>query len=348
MTDSDRDGLRRAARLGAAATVSVVLLALALGSVDARGVTAAVTEAPLGVLVAATLAALFFNTVQSAELLRWALRAFGVVVRLRVAVIATVGSLGLQGLLPVGAGAAGRVAYLARLHGVEIGRASVASALILWLKLAWLLAFAAAGWMARPTNQLAHGALLVVALVAVVGGGWLALPIARGLAGRFASGRVGALVVALQRSSASRHGGASVMAVVHAGIAVAAETLIFVGLLVALSPDPDVLTALARFPLCVVGGRVPITLFGVGAREGLVLLLLRDVAAPAELLAAALAFSAVEYVVPAALGTVVTGPFLHRILEGKPGDAPSGVLREFDAQATVRDDDRRSPPKTIE
>lgn len=314
MTTSPGPTARRRARVFVMAAVSVVLITAVVRAVDTDALTRTAASTPLSALLAAAAAALFFNTLQSAELLRAALATFGVALSWRATLAATVGSIGLQAVLPVGVGAAGRVAYLVRVHGAGLAPASAATAAILLAKLGWLCGLAAAGWLLRPTGSAWHGVALAGATAAVVGVAAGAGPLSRIAGAHLASPRLREVAASLSRSGDRASARAVSHTVAHALVAVAAEAAIFVGLLGAIAADADLVTAAARFPLCVIGGRVPVTLFGVGAREALVLVLMPGVASPEELLATALAFSVVEYVVPALLGTVVTGPFVHRAL----------------------------------
>jgi uncharacterized membrane protein YbhN (UPF0104 family) len=70
----------------------------------------------------------------------------------------------------------------------------------------------------------------------------------------------------------------------------------------------------AYLPLVAIAAKVPVTLLGLGTREVLVVVLLGSMAPAATLAGAAILFSAVEYVLPAALGAALTWSYARRIL----------------------------------
>ena len=264
----------------------------------------ALGQASLPWVLAAAAAALLFNTVQSAEVLRWALRGFGVDIGYGTALTATAGNMAIKAALPAGTGELARVAWLRRTCGVDPARSSAAIATLLWLKLLWLLAIALAGALVQGASAVTSAALTAgLCLVACLP------PIARRL-GRWPR---------VARALGSARPGAIAVCAAHALLAVAAEIGVFAMLLHACGGHVEPGALAAGMPLVIVGSKVPVTIMGLGAREGLVVLLLSGSSPGAVLAASALLFSAVEYLLPAAAGTVLTWRYVRRIL-GEPAE----------------------------
>jgi uncharacterized membrane protein YbhN (UPF0104 family) len=266
-------------------------------------------------ILAALVVALASSTLQSAEALRWCLRGFDAAVPYRQVLAATAGNMAIKAALPAGTGEAARVAWLKRTCDVDPLRSTAAIAALLWLKLAGLAALALSGWAMLPVRDpvrgacVAAGALLVVLLpVAAVrwgraraahgASGWRRIPHA--LASTLARARPGALAI-----------GAA-----HALLSVTLEIAVFAMLLHSLGGRVDVAEILASLPLVVVGAKVPVTILGLGTREGLTVILLAGTNAGEVLAGAALLFSAVKYVLPALVGSALTWHYVRRIAGG--------------------------------
>jgi uncharacterized membrane protein YbhN (UPF0104 family) len=312
---------RRRLRLLAVGVLTGVVLAMVFCSVDIQVVLKTLYRADMGLFGVAAVVALFFNTVQSAEGFRQALRAFGARVPFASAFAATVSSLAIHAALPAGAGGAGRIAYLYRSAGIDVGRCTAAVVSLLWIKLCWLLGLALLGWGLTADASALRGGLLGLALLACVASYALGLRYAERIAARFpAAGRLAPVSrVLLPATTAMRQVrlGALAVTAMHALVAVSAELLIFGMVVYALGAIPDPVAIVAWLPLVIIAAKIPVTLMGLGTREGLVVVLLRAMARPEILLGAALLFSFVEHLLSALLGSLFTWHFFRRILDGR-------------------------------
>jgi uncharacterized membrane protein YbhN (UPF0104 family) len=261
-------------------------------------------------VIAAALVALLFNTLQSAEAFRWALRSFGVRIGYGTALTATAGNMAIKAALPAGAGELARVAWLHRTCSVDPMRSTAAIAALLWLKLLWLLAISLAGSLLVAGQAVTRIALLaslcLAASLPLVARRWMREPDdARGWH---------RIAAALGRTTRAARPASLVLCGLHALLAVTAEIGVFAMLLHACGGRVDAVHIAAWIPLVIIAAKVPLTLMGLGAREGLVVLLLAGSSPEAVLAASALLFSAVEYVLPAAVGTALTWSYVRRIL----------------------------------
>jgi uncharacterized membrane protein YbhN (UPF0104 family) len=305
---------RRAALAGG--LLAAALLAVAFTTVDLEGVLEAVAGADLVTVALAISVSVFFNTVQSAELLRRGLVAVGERPRFRDVLDATTGNLALQAVIPLGAGNAGRVVWLTRLAGVDAARGTVAIVLVLALKLVAVLGLAVVGALLGPASALVRP-WLPAALLALSMVGLAILPaLARATVARLPEKLArlsGGLAVALTEARPRR----LAWVLVHALLAMASEIAVFGLMLLAVGARVDPLLVLAAFPLVTVGAKVPLTTMGVGTRDALVLLLLAGAAPPETLLAATFLFTVSEYLLPLVVGTALAGPFMARMVRGR-------------------------------
>lgn len=105
---------------------------------------------------------------------------------------------------------------------------------------------------------------------------------------------------------------------VHWGVAI---TIVwyFLGQAGAVVPWSDVAVAL---PQAILVGLIPITLAGAGTRDAMLVLLLRDIADPAQILVASLLYTVATYVVPGLIGLVFVRGAYRSFREHAPENAP--------------------------
>jgi uncharacterized membrane protein YbhN (UPF0104 family) len=272
------------ALVGTVATVA--LLGLLAWQIELGTTWAALTAAhPLWLGLAVVLGAVQ-NTGLSASATRRALAVLGIDVPFSKVLTATVHNLALQSALPVGAGQAGRVAWLVRAAGTPLAATTAATITQLAAK------FVALGALCALGHGLLAGrwwpAAVVVVCAAVLSGlagarGWLRWP--------------GALPGLLGSTT----------------LVVAAGLLAFMACAQAIGATLSPLVVLAFVPLSTAGAKLPPTLLGLGAREALVVALLAPYAEPAALLAISLLHSTVTQVLPALAGTVFTRAWMRAV-----------------------------------
>lgn len=297
----------------AAAVLTAAVLAVVLVQARPGPVLDALVEASPWWIAAAAAAALAFNTLQSAEVLRWCLRGFGVRIPYAKALAATAGNMAIKAALPAQTGEIARVAWLQRSCGVEPLRSTAAIASLLWFKVAALVAMAAAGlaamafeprWLCTVVILLAAGTACVPVVLLCTGrssvradaAGWRRVPAAAAAAVSSAEPLPLAAGAAL------------------AAVSVGAEVAVFAMILVGLGGDADLPRILAFVPLVILGAKVPLTILGLGTREALVVVLLAGSGSSATLAAAGLSFSALEYLLPALAGLAFTWSYVRRIV----------------------------------
>jgi uncharacterized membrane protein YbhN (UPF0104 family) len=296
-----------------AALCTVVVLGWVFSRVDLGRVSTALGHADPATLVAIAVFATLVNTLESAEGFRRALAVHGARVGYVAALKATVGNLAIFSAMPAGSGNLGRVLYLNRHHDVALGRGVAASATLLWLKLCTLFALSVLGASLTGSTELLRIAAPGLALSLALG--MMASRLARlWLTRRGTRGH--ALASALAEPS-KPDALALALATVHAFILVLAEAAVFVWLLRAFGQSVPLAVVLARFPLVVIGSKVPITLMGLGTREALAVWLFSGWGPPESLLATTLSLSAVEQLLPAALGSLFAIPFIVGLIRGQ-------------------------------
>lgn len=301
--------------------VTVAMLALLAWRVDPREVLRA--AAALDPLRFALVAALFllFNTVQSAEVYRWGLRALGCPLPYRACLAATAGGIAIRAVLPAGVGAMARAAYVHRVHGAGLAQATGAAVLVLGIKLIWLQGAALLGWALLPDRAAWHGAALGVVLAGSLFALALAPRLCGALEGRLGGGKLGRVTDALARALTRLRPAALVPAALHSGVSVNVELVLYGLILDGLGGNAKPVLVLAFFPLCVIGAKLPLTVMGLGTRDALAMLLLRGAADRPTLLASTLLFLAADQLIPALLGAALTWGYVARMVRGtaRPG-----------------------------
>lgn len=305
----------RALRIVLITTITVAVLALLAWRVDLYEVGRAMTGFHLTWLIAAAAVALVFNTVQSAEALRWMLRGYSIRIGYGASLAATTGNMAIKAALPASTGELTRVLWLQRAHGVSAARSTAAIVTLLWFKLLWLLVVATVGaWLHPGVPAVQRVLLTVVALVAVVATFAAPALLATVPGGEEPEGGPGRVTHRVGRAMDSRRAGPLALGGLHALVAVAAEMAVFAMILLGSGATVDPARLAAGLPLVIIGAKVPLTLMGLGTREALAVLFLAGPVAPAVILSASLVFSVLEYVLPAALGAAFTWHYVRRIL----------------------------------
>ncbi|MGE0785146.1 MAG: lysylphosphatidylglycerol synthase transmembrane domain-containing protein [Sandaracinaceae bacterium] len=306
--------VRRAMKVIVPAAITLVVIALVVREVEVARLLDAFASADLVLVVVACALALFFNTVQSAELLRAALSAFGTPVSFRGALAATVGNLAIHAVLPAATGNVSRVAYLVKKEGANVPRSTAAVLALLWMKLVSLFGLAALGWTLAERAEPWQGAVSVAGFVLTLAGG-LAVPRLAALLRRLVPKRLERIDRALGEGLDRIAVGRLLYAGLHSFVAVAIELAIFQVLLRAVGGPFAPVAILATFPLVVIGAKVPLTLMGIGTREALVLVSFGAASSGGTLLAATLLFSFAEHVLSALAGTLLTYRFVRALAD---------------------------------
>ncbi len=306
----------RVASLVAATALTVALLVVVIRQVEPRQVWQALSRCDGLLLAGAALFALLTTTLLAAELLRLLLRGFGEQVSFSATFIAKVGNMAIHALMPSGSGSLGSVAYLHRVHSAHLGRAMTATFSALWFKLGWLLLLSTVGSLLLPSADralaigLASASLVIV--VASLCGPSLLRRLSRSVS---AEGRIGRAVNTMSESMSTIEPGYLALGTGGALLVVVADIVLFGLAAAAVGVSFDVGQLVAFFPLVIIGAKLPVTLMGIGAREALVVLLFASAAPPEQLLAAALLFSVLDKLLPAALGLLLTWNFVRRIVD---------------------------------
>lgn len=261
--------------------VSGALLWLVARQLDVRQLWSLLAGAEVAPLLAAVLVALAVNGPLSAWALQPALASHGVSLPYRAALEATLGHLALHAGATAVVGKSARAAYLARRHGADAGSTLRAELSLLGLKLVALWALASVG------------ALLS-------GHGWGA--------------GSGALALALVALWVHRRGPSMIRAFSLTLVMGLGQLTVFALALSALGASVPVASLLFWFPICLLGAKLPVSVMGIGLRESLVVLLLRDSASPVALLGASLSFSAIEQILPGLVGLLFAPRFVEKTL----------------------------------
>jgi uncharacterized membrane protein YbhN (UPF0104 family) len=300
-------GIRRHGTVLVTTLLTFLIFALLWHLLEPRQVVAALAGGDPLLIGLAALVALLFNTVQSAELQRWLIRGLGARAPYLEILTATVGNLAIQGTLPASFGHFVRASYLHRRCGVPLANATAAAVTGLWFKLCWLLALSVVGQaLGRVT-----GLVLVAALVLTVAAPLLV----RRLGGvPLGDGKLARAVAAVAESAGAVRPVPLLVGAGHALISVVAEVGIFWLLLLAMGVQASPAMLLFTFPMVILGSKVPVTPMGLGTREAMVVVLLSGVAQPEVLVAAALAYSVLEHLLPSLVGTVFTWSYIKRII----------------------------------
>ena len=298
---------------------TLAILALLLGGVRPAKLVAALGQLSPAVLALGLAASLLVNLLQAAELLRRALAVFGQDLSYRRALIACVRTLTPKMALPGGLGLVVRILYLHRAARLDLAGVTMSQALIPWFKLAWMLALPLVGHaLGAPVPPLAL-VLVSAGLAGMLVLSWAAprtgLLLLEQAAARW--DKLRRLRQTLSTLGQQRRPGPLAVTAMHALLSAGLEVLLFYVILVGVMGPVAPVTVLALFPLCALGSKVPVAFLGLGAREALVLLLFGPFAPPAQLLAAALAYSALGFLLP----PLLTAPFTWR-----PGDSSTVQL----------------------
>ncbi len=310
--------MRRLLPLAVTTLITAGVLALLLTRFDGDSIVAALGSAEVSWLLVGLAGALVLRIFQAAELLRVALLAYGVRVPYRVALTTTVGSLGVQAVLPWGAGHTARIAYLSRAYGTDVSASSAATITIIWLKVILACSLVVVGWVALPEAPLAVGVSMLALVAVLAATPALAMKLGPRLIRRNGgTGRLARVGAALCRIEDNVRPAVLIGAGAHALFAVLANLAVFGVLLVAVGGPMAPLAILTYVPIAWLVARLPLTVHGVGTREAVVVVVLGSFAEPEVLLAASLLYSAVSFLIPALLGSVITWPFVSRIVRGQ-------------------------------
>jgi uncharacterized membrane protein YbhN (UPF0104 family) len=288
--------------------VTLIILGFVLSKVRPGPVLDAISSSNLPWVVAAAIVALVFNTVQSAEVLRKCLAGFGQKITYKQSLAATAGNMAIKAALPAQTGEIARVIWLNKACNVDPVRSTAAIATLIWFKLIGLFALALTGWLLLDQRDPMMGAALLAGGILVVG-----LPVIVAWRGR-ATRRTTGIPHAIAQTLGEIRPGPLALGALHALVAVAAEVAVFAMLLHGAGATLEAAELIGSLPIVIIGAKAPLTLLGLGTRECLVLLLFAGTAPENVLLATALMFSTLEYVLPALVGGLLTHGYVRRIL----------------------------------
>ncbi len=306
--------------------VTGLLLLLVFRKIEPEKVFSSVAQARPVPLLAALAVSFLTNCWLAAVKWRRILIPLGLDISLRESFLVKMGSTPVKSILPLRSGEASRVIYLKRRHGFSAARAAGSIALELFLNIFVFLLFIIAGGLAcsrTPPDVITAAALVLAAGMAVFLASGRAAPrrLVRGLLDRIPQPRLrGGLetLLTFHRFFSRRE---ILVPLLHSAAIQGGKLLSFFLIADAFGITFPPVVYLVILPFSILVSTVPVTLLGIGLREGsLVELIPLYSSIPAEaVLGPALVFSAVEYLFPALLGLFWTGKFTRRIL-GKAGE----------------------------
>ncbi len=311
--------MKRSWRYVASWGVTLLLLGWVLHRVPWTEVWSNLGQVKVWPLVFAGILSLVGNAWLTCEKYRLILSGLGIEMRLWEVVLLKLGSVPLKNVLPLKAGEIVRLVYLRRIHGVSYlrGGASVILNLactLLGLGLLMLPGYVA--FMDERAGWVLAGLIGVLSLLALGAGGEkreagqgdeggkLARPVSSGLRGAWevASG--------LGPVGLARLLGYSIT---FEGIKLVNYALIFVAMGITVSWGQ----LFRAIPPLILLSSLPISVMGLGIREGGVLLAFSEATSEANLVSAGLWVSVVEGLVPLMAGLALLRPFLNALLNGK-------------------------------
>jgi uncharacterized membrane protein YbhN (UPF0104 family) len=314
------EGVSRGIRHGACWVVTLGLLGWVFYKVPWREVLSKAAQVDLSLLLVAVGLSIMANIWFGCEKYRLILRGLGVSLPQGEVILLKMGSLPIKSMVPMKLGEVARLAYLRRLHGVSWQKGGVS--VLLNLGATAVALFVLAGSASVPLGQSAAPWLLVASLALGAAG-------AGGLAGRTWSGFLGPRLRPMP--------GASSMDRVVKNLgprgmgALAAYSLLFEGtkllnyglLFSAMGIRPPWDQIFGMVPMLILASSLPVSLMGIGVREGGVLLAFAGRASEDSLVGAGIWLSVVEGIVPVAVGLVLLRSFLVRLVD-RDGKEPSG------------------------
>lgn len=302
-----------------------LLLLLVFRKIEPEEVFSSLSKArPLPLLAALTVSFLT-NGWLAAVKWRRILIPLGLEISARESFLVKMGSTPVKSILPLRSGEASRVIYLKRRYGFSAARAAGSIALELFLNIFVFLLLIAAGGLAcprTPPDVITAAALVLAAGMAVFLAAGRSAPRrwVRRLLDRIPPPRLrGGLetLLTFHRFFSRRQ---ILVPLLHSVVIQGGKLLSFSLIAAAFRLNFPPVVYLVILPFSILVSTIPVTLLGIGLREGSLIELIppySSVAAEA-VLAPALAFSLVEYIFPALLGLLWTGKFTRRILE-RPG-----------------------------
>ncbi len=302
--------------------VTAIFLVLIFRKIEPEAVIASLEQARMAPLLAALAVSFVTNCWLAAVKWQRILAPLGLDISIRESFLIKMGSAPLKSILPFRSGEASRVIYLKRRYGFSAARATGSIGLELFLNIFVFLLFIVAGGLAcsRTPPDVITGSALVLAggmAVFLIAGRATPRRWVRRALDRIAHPRLrGGLetLLTFHRFFSRRQILAPLFqSLVIQGGKLLSFFLIAAAFRIALPP----VIYLVILPFSILISTIPITLLGIGLREGSLIELIppySSVAAEA-VLAPALAFSLMEYIFPALLGLIWTGRFTRRILE---------------------------------
>lgn len=268
-------------------------------------------------LVGAMLLSILGNAWFACEKYRLILRSLGTEMSPWEVILLKLGSAPLKGLLPLKSGELVRLVYLRRNQGLSYARGLVSVALNLGWTVVALGFILIPGHLAQWAGPLgwAAGPVLVILLASGM------LLAARRWANGHCEGSVSWLPAgALQVWKGLWGGGPRHVArllgfsIAFEGIKVLDYALVFAAMGITVPWGHFFRTV----PLLILFSSLPVSIMGLGIREGGVLLAFSGAAADCDLVGAGLWISFVEAMVPVLVGLLLLRPFMSRLMNGDP------------------------------
>ena len=306
--------------------VTGLLLLLIFRKIEPGEVISSLAQARPVPLLTALAVSFLTNCWLAAVKWRRILAPLGLDISFREAFLVKMGSTPVKSILPLRSGEASRVIYLKRRYDFSAARTAGSIALELFLNIFVFLLFIVAGGVAcsrTPPDVITAAALVLAAGMAIFLASGRAAPRrrVRGLLDRIPQPRLrGGLetLLTFHRFFSRRQ---ILVPLFHSVVIQAGKLLSFFLIAAAFRLSFPPVVYLVILPFSILISTIPVTLLGIGLREGSLVELIplySPIAAEA-VLAPALVFSAVEYLFPALLGLFWTGQFTRRILEKSGG-----------------------------
>jgi hypothetical protein len=278
--------------------------------VDTSALSQTLARLPIWVILGASLLAM------SEEILlgpyKWSrvVSALGTPMSYREAVLARLGSQPIRLLMPLKSGEGACVLYLRRVRGMAV---APATSTVLFEKVVnlWATVFLLSLGLGLNEGGVLWVAAPVVAVLPFLRAPWRAVSVwlaPRGRFGGFAARLLDAFVVLPAKELALQ----LPMALAFTGLEVVNSWWILTVLGVA-APFSYVLLVV---PLSYFANNIPVTVAGIGVREALFVVAFAGMALPAECLAAGVAVTTIEYIVPTLVGLLLLRRFLAATARG--------------------------------
>jgi uncharacterized membrane protein YbhN (UPF0104 family) len=262
---------------------------------------------------------------QNAVLFWSSLRLFGCAVPLSSCLFVSVANEAIKFPFPGPTGEFAKPLYLARRHGIPLERGGASVVLVILARLVSVCFFAALGSWIDGGEPWPLGLVLLAAAAGLWalhrGPDWERLarrvPRLERVWGAMAELRS---VLALDRQGVQRWSFFGL----NVGVAFFGELWIFLVLAAGLGIEIGFPAGMFLYSVCLLITRVPVTMQGIGSREGAILVLFAAFGSREDLFALAVVFTAIVYIFPVLIGIPFAQRYSRAMLEAPRADAGSG------------------------